>query len=125
MKLKLFSLILVAMIMVITSSCSHGQVVTFKINNNSNQDIDKVEIFILGGLNKKFDSKIVDKIPKGEDKAIKWNVDDIVKTDGDFEIRIDSGENSRSRGFGYFSNGIHLSRYYYINITNDSIEISI
>jgi len=58
-KLKIYSLILVSMIMLTTISCSHKQVVTFKISNDSNQDIDEAEIFILRGLGEKVDSKIV------------------------------------------------------------------
>ena len=105
-------------------SCTDNQTITFNIINKSSRSIDKIEISILGGLNKKVDSITLYDMQSNEEKILKWDVDDIVESDGQFLIKIKSEGIKREHGFGYFSNGYHYYKHYQINIMEDNIEIS-
>ncbi|TYB78799.1 hypothetical protein [Bizionia myxarmorum] len=112
MKNSLFILFIFALI----TSCSYG--VDFEIQNNTNTQIDSLTI--TNGFNT---VKIFDLKPQEIYKTFLDFKEYNPKQDGSFGVHVYSENSVRAELFGYYSNGIPLTKSYKLEIKKDTILV--
>jgi len=116
--------ILLPIFLIIAYLWQSRQILTFYVKNNLSANISSVKISLLEEDNQV--SKYFYSISPQEEKTFIWNVTNKVKSDGGYLIEVFQEDDLVfSKNFGYFTNGGHLDKNYYIEINNDKIEIEI
>ncbi len=102
----------------ILTSCSNKVVADFEITNNTEFNIDSLNIEPnISDIGKYISPK------KGEKVEYKSDMTTIPKTDGDYQISFLMNGVNKKQVFGYYTNGYPLERITKIKIEKDTILI--
>lgn len=116
MKNRIKNLIIIFSIGVV--SCNFSPTMNFELNNQSQNNISKVQISATG-------SKEIETIEFGNDRILKYELDmsGIPKTDGAYKIEFERDGKSEYKSFGYYTNGYPINNKYIIDILDNEVNI--
>jgi len=102
------------------------QVLTLTINNQSTDEINNLTFYVnTGFVEHSFaDSINIDLVEPQKSDIINWEIKSLPKNDGSFVVRYSISNQKNEKEFGYFSNGILVSKEYIITITKDTIMVN-